>query len=273
MLVNALWCWVAALLGTVQIGTSKWWRQQAHWTGWQDFFLCIQHVSCISLRWIFTSPAPLKALANACVLHFHEVHLHRLCMPCRAIAHEFEQTISFTKDKDIVAISFCSLEPQEPYLNIWKSLVHVIYIKKDHVIYRWRTASPLFFCDVGRISSTHKNTPSIASKCKIGSTCVGRRLCLELYRRCTLIWAHTTHRVHSVHLWETAFSHTWTNKLCNRSLNTPASQVRWTILLNIINSRCRWHYEPFHSGWQCLWNQITLVLTSTSLKISMSYNV
>ncbi len=59
--------------------------------------------------------------------------------------------------------------------------------KKDHAIYRWRTASPLFFCDVGRVSSTDKNTPSIASECKIGSTCVGRHLCLELYRRCTLI--------------------------------------------------------------------------------------
>jgi hypothetical protein len=141
--------------------------------------------------------------------------------------------------------------------------------KNDHVIYRW-TASPFIFCDVGRVGSTDKNTPSIASKCKVGSTCVGRHLCLELYRRCTFIWAHTTHRVHSSEKLPFLI-HEQTN--CATEVETPLHLRYGGLLLNIINLWCRLHYEPFHSGWQCLWNQITLVLTSTSLKISMSYNM
>lgn len=165
------------------------------------------HVSCISTRCIFTDCACLVELYSTWIWTNNFFHWGQ-----RHCWHFF--LFSWTTrviSKHLKIIDTCDLH------------------KKDHAIYRWRTASPLFFCDVGRVSITDKNTPSIASKCKIGSTCVGRCLCLELYRRCTLIWAHTTHRVHSVHLWETAFSHTWTNKLHNRSWNTPASEVRWTI--------------------------------------------
>lgn len=207
------------------------------------------HVSCISMRCIFTDCACIVELYSTWIWtnnFFHQGQRH--CW------HFF--LFSWTKraiSKHLKIIGTCDLH------------------KKDHVICRWRTASPLFFGDVGRVSSTDKNTPSIASKCKIGSTCVGRCLCLELYRRCTLIWAHTTHRVHSSEKLLPFLRHEQTNYATE--VETPLHLRYSGLLLNIINSWCRLHYEPFHSGWQCLWNQITLVLTSTSLKISMSYNV